>query len=321
MFMACGVGAFAAGMFHLFTHAYFKALLFLGAGSIIHALHHASDPNDIRIMGGLRRYMPITFITFLIASLSISGIPGFAGFFSKDEILAMAYFSKYPWGKVIWLVGLIVAAMTAFYTFRIFFKAFLGEFRGYEALHKQTPHESPYVMTIPLIIISIGAIFSGWLGIPESLGGSAHFQKFLEQVLGHPKISHVDHQSEYLLMLLSVLAGVLGISIAYLVYVKRPSLERSFSSRFKTLYTFLYRKWYFDEVYHKIFIAPTLWLARTVVNLILDTFIIDQTVNGTAKAADASAGRVRKLHTGILNYYNWFILLGLLIYLLFIYLK
>ncbi len=322
MFMACGVGAFAVGMFHLFTHAYFKALLFLGAGSIIHALHHAPDPNDIRIMGGLRKYMPVTFWTFLIASLSISGIPGLAGFFSKDEILAMAYFSKYPWGKLIWLIGLIVASMTAFYTFRIFFKAFLGEFRGKEVLHGHHPHESPKVMTIPLIIIAVGAIFSGWLGIPESLGGGANFQRFLEPVLGHPELPHVDHSLEYLLMGLGVLAGITGITLAYLVYVKRPSLETLFSSRFKNLYTFLYRKWLFDELYHRIFVIPTLFLSRTVVNLILDTFIIDQTVNGSARTTETLAGLFRRLHTGIVNHYSWFILIGLIIYMFFVmYLK
>ncbi|MGC9109782.1 MAG: NADH-quinone oxidoreductase subunit L [Caldimicrobium sp.] len=321
MFMACGVGAFAVGMFHLFTHAYFKALLFLGAGSIIHALHHAPDPNDIRIMGGLRRYMPITFWTFFIASLSIAGIPGLAGFFSKDEILAYAYFSKYPWGKVIWLIGLVVASMTAFYTFRIFFKAFFGEFRGKEVLHGHHPHESPKVMTVPLIIISIGAIFSGWLGIPEALGGGAHFQKFLESVLGHPEIHMADHTLEYLLMALSVLAGLLGIFLAYLVYIKVPALEIAFSSRFKRIYTFLYRKWFFDELYDLIFVRPTLFMARTVVNLILDTFIIDQTVNGSAKTAEAFAGFFRKFHAGVVNYYNWFILLGLLVYLVIMYLK
>jgi len=321
MFMACGVGAFTAGMFHLFTHAYFKALLFLGAGSIIHALHHAPDPNDIRIMGGLRKYMPITFWTFLIAGLSISGIPGLAGFFSKDEILAMAYFSKYPWGKVIWFIGLVVASMTAFYTFRIFFKAFLGEFRGKEVLHGHEPHESPKVMTIPLIILAIGAIFAGWFGIPESLGGGAHFQRFLEPILGHPELPHLDHSTEYLLMVLSVFAGIFGIGLAYLVYVKNPSLETAFSSRFKRIYIFLYRKWYFDELYDLIFVRPTFFLARTVVNLILDTFIIDQTVNGSASAAHVLASFFRRFHSGIVNYYNWFIILGILIYLFFMYIR
>lgn len=321
MFMACGVGAFAVGMFHLFTHAYFKALLFLGAGSIIHALHHASDPNDIRIMGGLKRFMPITFWTFLIASLSIAGIPGFAGFFSKDEILVYAYFSQYPWGKLVWFVGLLVAGMTAFYTFRIFFKAFFGEFKGVEALHGHYPHESPKVMTIPLIIISFGAIFSGWLGIPEALGGGAHFQRFLEQVLGHPKLLPVDHAVEYLLMVLSIVAGLMGIGIAYLVYVKKPALEVFFSYKFKVIYNFLYRKWYFDELYHRVFVVPTLWLARTVVNLVLDSFVIDHTVNGSAKTTAFSASLFRKLHSGIVNYYNWFILLGVVIYLIYIYIR
>ncbi len=318
MFMACGVGAFAVGMFHLFTHAYFKALLFLGAGSIIHALHHAPDPNDIRIMGGLKKYMPITFWTFFIASLSISGIPGLAGFFSKDEILAMAYFSKYPWGKIIWLIALIVAGLTSFYTFRIFFKAFFGEFRGKEYLHGYTPHESPKVMTIPLILISIGAIFSGWLGLPEALGGGAHFQKFLESVVGHPPIIHPEHTTEYLLIILGILAGLTGIFLAYLVYIKNPSLETLFSSRFNRIYTFLYRKWYFDELYHAIIVRPTIFTARTLVNLILDTFIIDQTVNGSAKTVDTLGGFFQRFHRGIINHYNWFILIGLIIYFIYL---
>jgi NADH-quinone oxidoreductase subunit L len=314
MFMACGVGAFSAGMFHLFTHAYFKALLFLGAGSVIHAMHHAPDPNDIRYMGGLKKYMPVTYATFLIASLSISGIPGLAGFFSKDEILAMAYFSPYPWGKAIWLTGLIVAGFTAFYTFRIFFKAFHGEFRGRSYLHAKDPHESPKVMTIPLVLISIGAIFSGWLGIPESLGGGANFQKFLDQVVYHHEVEITDHTLEYGLMVLSVVAGLIGISLAYLIYVKNPRLETLFSSNFKKLYKFLYNKWYFDELYHYVFVVPTFFLARTFVNLIVDTFVIDQTVNGSAKATTSFGSLLQRFHTGIINYYLWGIILGLILY-------
>jgi NADH-quinone oxidoreductase subunit L len=322
MFMACGVGAFAVGMFHLFTHAYFKALLFLGAGSVIHALHHAPDPNDIRIMGGLRKYMPITFWTFLIASLSISGVPGFAGFFSKDEILSHAFFSEYPWGKIIWFIGWFVAALTAFYTFRIVFKAFCGEFRGREVLHGEVPHESPKVMTIPLIIMAFGAIFSGWLGIPESLGGGAHFMKFLESVVGEPKVVHEASQGlEYFLMLLSVLAGLIGIGIAWLVYVKKPELETAFSSRFKKVYTFLFRKWYFDELYYYTIVRPTLWIAEFVVKLILDTFVIENTVNGSAYSVDTIGSGLRKLHNGIVNYYNVFILLGVIIYFIMFYLR
>ncbi len=319
MFMACGVGAFSAGMFHLFTHAYFKALLFLGAGSVIHAMHHAPDPNDIRYMGGLKRYMPITYVTMLIASLSISGIPGLAGFFSKDEILAMAFFSPYPWGKIIWAIGLFVASLTAFYTFRVFFKAFHGEFRGLVVLHGKEPHESPKVMTIPLILIAVGAIFSGWLGIPEALGGGANFQRFLEQVVYHTEITIPNHSLEYTLMVLSVLAGLIGISVAYIIYVKRPNLERLFSANFRSLYQFLYRKWYFDEIYHYMFVVPTFFLARTVVNLILDTFIIDHTVNGAAKTTLSFGTLLRKVHVGIVNYYLISIVIGLIIYFAILY--
>lgn len=322
MFMACGVGAFIAGMFHLLTHAYFKALLFLGAGSIIHALHHAPDPNDIRIMGGLKKYMPLTFWTLLIASLSISGIPGFAGFFSKDEILAQAFFSKYPWGKFIFFIGWVVASMTAFYTFRIFFKAFYGEFRGREIIHGY-PHESPRVMTIPLIFLAIGSIFAGWIGIPEILGGSNHIEHFLAPILGHPRVVEpVSHSTEYILMLLSVLAGLFGIFLAWLVYIKKPDLETFFSKNFKPIYTFLFRKWYFDELYHYTIVNPTLWISRKVICGIADNKIIEGIVNGSARLVNITGTGLRILHTGIINYYSTFILIGILVYLLvYLYLK
>ncbi len=322
MFMACGVGAFIAGMFHLFTHAYFKALLFLGAGSVIHALHHAPDPNDIRIMGGLKKYMPVTFWTFLIASLSISGIPGFAGFFSKDEILSQAYFSQYPWGKIIWFIGWVVAAMTAFYTFRVVFRAFYGEFKGKDVIHGY-PHESPKVMTIPLIFLAIGAVIAGWIGVPEVLGGNNLIEKFLEPVLGHPKVIHeIPHSTEYLLMGLSVLAGLSGIFLAWLVYIKVPALETVFSRNLKLLYTFLYRKWCFDELYHLIIIRPVLWTARCIVSKISDNFIIEGIVNGSARLVNIVGTGLRYLHTGIVNYYGSFVLLGVIIYIiLYLYLK
>jgi len=322
MFMACGVGAYIAGMFHLLTHAYFKALLFLGAGSIIHLLHHAPDPNDLRIMGGLKKYMPITFWTLLIASLSISGIPGFAGFFSKDEILAQAFFSKYPWGKFIWFVGWIVASMTAFYTFRVIFRAFYGEFKGWEYVHGK-PHESPRVMTIPLIFLAIGSIFAGWIGIPEVLGGKNHIEKFLEPVLGPPRtIHHIPHSTEYLLMLLSIAAGLFGIFLAWLVYIKKPSLETFFSKNFRPIYTFLFRKWYFDELYLYTIVRPTLWFSRKIICGISDNTIIEGIVNGSARLVNITGTGLRILHTGIINHYSTFILIGVLVYLLvYLYLK
>jgi len=310
MFMACGVGAFAAGIFHLFTHAYFKALLFLGAGSVIHALHY----NDIRYMGGLRKEMPITFITFLIGALALAGIPGFAGFFSKDEILSMAYFSQYPWGKAVWLIGLIVVGFTSFYTFRLVFQAFYGEFRGPKEHHL---HESPKVMTIPLILLSIGAIFSGWLGIPKILGGHSIFLKFLEPVLGEPKIvEEGNHMLEYALMGLSVGVCFFGIFLAWLVYLKKPSLQYLISTKCRTLYNFLYRKWYFDEIYNYAFVRSTLWTAKWIVSKISDNIIIEGVVNGSAWLVSIGGKGLRYLHTGIINYYNTFILIGLIIYLL-----
>jgi len=169
-------------------------------------------------------------------------------------------------------------------------------------------------MTIPLILISIGAIFSGWLGIPESLGGGANFQKFLEQVVYHHEVEITDHTLEYGLMVLSVVAGLIGILLAYLIYVKNPRLETLLSSNFKRLYKFLYNKWYFDELYHYVFVVPTFFLARTFVNLIVDTFVIDQTVDGSAKATTSFGSLLQRIHKGIINYYLWGIMLGLIIY-------
>ena len=171
MFIGCGVGAYSAGVFHLFTHAYFKALLFLGCGSVILGMHHEQD---VRSMGGLKSKMPITYGTFLLASLSISGIPGLAGFFSKDEILLMAFNSELASGKFAWFIGTLVAFMTAFYSFRLFFLIFHGDFRGTE--HQRAHlHESPAVVTIPLVLLAIGAVTAGWFGIPAILGGENHW--------------------------------------------------------------------------------------------------------------------------------------------------
>ena len=182
MFLACGVGAYSAGVFHLYTHAFFKALLFLCAGSVMHAM---AGELDLQKMGGLKKYMPVTYWTMLLASLSISGIPGFAGFFSKDEILWLAYSGPSPVGKFVWAIGTLVAFLTAFYSFRLIFLTFHGKFRG---THEQEHHlhESPKSMTVPLMLLCVGAVASGWVGIPKLLGGGAHFTEFMMPVLGHP---------------------------------------------------------------------------------------------------------------------------------------
>ncbi|MBZ4681555.1 NADH-quinone oxidoreductase subunit L [Thermodesulfobacterium sp.] len=307
MFMACGVGAFAAGIFHLFTHAYFKALLFLGAGSVIHAVH----TNDIRQMGGLRKYMPYTFVTFMIGALALAGFPGLSGFFSKDEILAMAYFSQYPWGKLVWATGLLVAFLTAFYTFRLVFRVFFGEYNGRKDFH---PHESPRVMIIPQVLIAVGAVFAGWLGVPHSLGGNPVFLNFLEPVLGHPKTLPIEHHTEYLLMVLSVMAAFLGIFLAWVVYLKKPSLQFWLSQKLPLVYRFLYGKWYFDELYDVLFVRSTLWTARCIVNKISDGILIEGAINGTAKLISLAGSGLRIVHSGVVNHYNTFILVGVIIY-------
>src|SRR5512139_2644647 len=199
MFLACGVGAYTAGIFHLYTHAFFKALLFLCAGSVMHAM---GGELDIQKMGNLKKYMPVTYMTMLIASFSISGIPGLAGFFSKDEILWMAYAGESPVGKFVWAIGTLVAFLTAFYSFRLIFLTFHGKFRG---THEQEHHlhESPKAMTVPLMILCVGAVAAGWIGIPaligENIGVHNYIAEFMKPVLGHPE-GHGTHGEEMMVM-------------------------------------------------------------------------------------------------------------------------
>ncbi|WP_456433156.1 NADH-quinone oxidoreductase subunit L [Thermosulfuriphilus sp.] len=323
MFMACGVGAFDAGMFHLFTHAYFKALLFLGAGSVIHAMHRASDPNDLRYMGGLRKYMPITYVTFLVASLSISGVPGLAGFFSKDLILFSALASKYPWGQWVWAVGTLVAGMTAFYSFRLVFLAFFGEFRGQRHLKGHLPHESPLVMTLPLVALAVGAIVTGYLWIPHALGGPDIFGHFLAPVLGHHPYLAVSHEEaaklEYLVTASSVGVGLLGIWLAWLVYVRRPALQRLLPESFPSLYDFLYRKWYWDEIYSCLVVVPTKSLAWFF-QRVTDGILIEGVVNGVPGLIQRAGLFVRQVQCGLVHFYALIMTTGVVVVVALIYL-
>ena len=298
MFIACGVGAYGAGIFHLYTHAYFKALLFLGAGSVIHAM---SNEQDIRKMGGLRKYLPITYVTFLLASLSISGVPGFSGFFSKDEILAMAFASPVGAGKFAWFIGTVVAGMTAFYSFRLFFLTFHGEFRGTEEQKKHL-HESPPTMTIPLILLAIGAVAAGWVGIPEILGGSNHWAHFLEGVVGHPHF-HLDHSTEWALMFTSVAVGLFGIFLAYVFYLKKPEIPVRLGQTFPTLYQILFNKYYVDEFYSAVIVQPTIRCARNVLTAITDGKIIEGIVNGVPRLIGNFSTILAKLQNGRVQHY------------------
>ena len=309
MFLACGVGAYGAGVFHLFTHAYFKALLFLGAGSVMHAM---SGELDIEKMGGLKKYMPVTYWTFLIASLSIAGIPGLAGFFSKDEILWLAY-NGGTVGRIVWTIGTLVAALTAFYSFRIIFLAFHGEFRG---THEQAHHlhESPMAMTIPLMLLAVGAISAGWLGISETLGGGNFIGHFFQPVLGHPHV-HAGREEELMVMGISIACAVGGILVSWIFYVLKPEIPKNLAANFKGIYTLLWNKYYVDELYDAIIVRPTMWLAGSVLMPVTDGTIIEGIVNGVPKAIAAFGERLRKLQTGSVQHYALSMAIGLFILL------
>ena len=267
MFLALGVGAFAAGVFHVFTHAFFKALLFLGAGSVIHAM---SGEQDMRNMGDLHRRIPITHMTMLIATLAISGIPPFAGFFSKDEILWQTWTSEGGAYRILWIVGYGTAMMTAFYMFRLIYLTFYSRARmSHEVEHHI--HESPKSMTVPLIILAICSIFAGWLGWPHSLRGSDHFAKFLEPVFAREApvfaeegkagqlaagIKEEEHTSgtEYFLMFLSVAAGIVGWGMARNAYGEADKgYAEPIATWSRPVYDVIYNKWYVDEGYDYAF--------------------------------------------------------------------
>ncbi len=307
MFLACGVGAYGAGIFHLFTHAYFKALLFLGAGSVMHAM---GGQLDIQKMGGLRKYMPITFWTFLIASVSIAGIPGLAGFFSKDEILWLAY-NAGTVGKIVWVIGTLVAALTAFYSFRIIFLTFFGKFRGTHE-EKHHLHESPSSMTIPLIILAVGAISAGWVGIPPLLGGGNWIGHFFEPVLGHPHV-HATHAEEWMVIGISIAVAVGGIFAAAVMYVWAPGLPLFIGRAFKSAYTVLWNKYYFDELYDYTIVRPTKWVARRILVGVTDAKIIEGIVNGVPRLIGEFGERLRKLQTGVLQHYEIGMALGVFV--------
>ncbi len=317
MIMALGLGGYTAGTFHLMTHAFFKALLFLGAGSVIHAVHS----NDIMDMGGLKNKMSITAMTFIIASLSISGIFPLAGFWSKDEIIASAH--GHP---IFMIVALLVAFMTAFYMFRLCFLTFFGKPRDQEKYDHA--HESPKTMTYPLIFLAVLSVGAGWVGIPWLSHGYASFVYH-----GHPH--HVE--PDILLMIISTIVAVSGIGLAYLMYYKKSISAEAVAERFKPLYNLLYNKYYVDELYQFLFINPahalarflwgfdagvvdglvnlqatiTLWLSN--VKMWIDVNIVDGIVNGFGMICSTASSALRRIQTGRLAHYVLVVLFGLIV--------
>ena len=313
MFLACGVGAYAAGIFHLLTHAFFKALLFLAAGSVIHAL---GGEQDMRNMGGLRKRIPITFWTMTAAVFAISGVPPFSGFFSKDEILYQAFISDDPFGKLLWFVGLVTAGMTAFYMFRLWFKTFFGEERFAEHHlgnahdeHAHGVHESPLIMTVPLAILAILSLIGGWVGVPLVLGGHNEIEHFLEPVF-QPATHVAGHlasrAAEPVLAAVSILAAFIGFYIAFLFYYKKPGTAASYAQRFPALYRFVENKFYVDELYGAFIVTPLLMFTRLILSGLIDTGI----VNGSGALAAAitrglGAATNRTQSGNIRSYAGW----------------
>jgi len=319
MFLACGVGAFTAGIFHLMTHAFFKALLFLGSGSVIHAL---SGEQDMRKMGSLKKHLPITFTTMFVATLAISGIPGLSGFFSKDEILWKAFSSEHG-HPGLWAVGTLAAGITAFYMFRLVFLTFFGESRMEPGVEKHV-HESPYAMTVPLMILALLSVAGGWIGIPEALGGHNYFEAWLAPVFGHGAegAAHgaaqgaVHHSAalEYLLMAGSVGVALCGIGLAWYLYRVRPEKPREIAEKVPGLYDVVLNKYYVDEIYDVAIVQRivngSVWLWEA-----FDDIFIDGIVNGVGELVRGAGGGLRRLQTGFVGNYAFSVLLGAVVLL------
>ncbi len=251
MFLACGVAAYTAGVFHLMTHAFFKALLFLGAGSVIHGM---SDEQDMRYMGGLKKYMPITFMTMFIATFAISGIPGFSGFFSKDEILWKSFSSQMHGSVIFWVIGVVTAALTAFYMFRLIYLTFYGKERMSKEV-KSHIHESPKTMTIPLMILAVLSVVGGWIGLPHLFAKTNHFEEWLAPVIistSQGSASHAlasgggDVAMEWTLMISSVVLVLFSIFMAYLLYKKKTEISTSLAEKLSGMKNLLLNKYYVD---------------------------------------------------------------------------
>lgn len=293
MFLGLGVGAYTGAVFHVMTHAFFKALLFLGAGSVIHAMHHEQD---IRKMGGLKKYLPTTHWTFLVACIAIAGIPPLSGFFSKDEILAAAFSVN----KIYWIIGVLGAVMTAFYMFRLYATTFLGKFRGTPDQEHHL-HESPKAMTWPLIVLAILSVVAGFAGIPTVLGGTHQLANFLSPVFAGSvalqHAPHLDHSTEYLLMGIS--AGVAALTILYAVsrFSKKPDMQDATG-----LGKVLENKWYVDELYDAVVVKP-LRRISVLLNNVVEKLGIDGIVNGVGKLVNYGGRQLRLLQNGQVGAY------------------
>jgi NADH-quinone oxidoreductase subunit L len=307
MFVALGVGAYSSGIFHMATHAFFKALLFLGAGSIIHAL---GGEQDIRRMGGLRKYLPVTFLTFLIGVLAISGIPPFAGFFSKDEILSKAF----EHNKIIWAFALLASLLTAFYMFRLLFLTFFGTARATEKTISHI-HESPKSMTIPLMVLAGLSTVGGFIGIPEALYGSNWLQKFLSPVFPNSNEQMApEHTVEYMLMSTVVGLTIIIIWIAYAMYVTKKQVPVAEDQKLQPAHNLVYHKYYVDELYNYAIVKPLHWLSAFL-DSVVERLGIDGIVNGFGSAVTSRSKEIRLIQNGRIGYYIFVMVISIVVLL------
>jgi len=313
MFLALGIGAWTAAIFHLLTHAFFKALLFLGSGAVIHAM---SGEQDMRKMGALKDKIPWTYWTFIVATLAISGIPIFAGFFSKDEILWQAFSHGTTFGMVLYALGASAALLTAFYMFRLIFLTFHGASRV-EPEAARHLHESPWNMVGPLVVLAIFSALAGFAGVPEAWGGGNWIHHFLGPLFGREGAEGVVHASvglERLMAGVSVLIALAGILLAWLMYIASPVLPGKLASAFGGLYRAVLNKWYCDEIYDALLVNPCKRFG-TFLWEIIDAGLIDGIVNGVAVLAHFCGERIRRLQTGHVENYALFLVLGIVVIL------
>lgn len=312
MFLGLGVGAYTGAFFHVITHAFFKALLFLGAGSVIHAM---SNEQDLRLMGGLRKKLPVTFFTMLAGTVAISGIPPFSGFFSKDEILAHVY----EHNRIFWIIGVIGAMLTSFYMFRMVYLTFYGKFRG---THEQEHHlhESPLSMTIPLIVLAVLSVVGGVIGIPEVLGGHHWLAGYLAPVFAMSTAKGtalaLEHSTEYLLMAVSVGGAIIAAVIAYVKYVAKRHVPASDHAERGILARISYNKYYIDEIYNAVVTKPLDFLSGFFYKII-DKAAIDGIVNGLGKATSLAGRGLRLLQAGNIGFYLFMMVAGIIALLLY----
>jgi NADH-quinone oxidoreductase subunit L len=312
MFLALGVMGYTSSFFHVLTHAFFKALLFLGAGSVIHAM---SNEQDMRRMGGLRKALPITFLTMLIGCLAISGIPPFAGFFSKDEILSHVY----EHSKVMWAIGLFTSFLTAFYMFRLLFLTFFGEFRGTEE-QRHHLHESPASMTLPLIVLAILSAVGGFMGAPMFVGKHylgdylAPIFTYSRQILPAAFNTEPEHNTELMLMGISVLVAVIGIVVAYVMYVARAQRPAEDDAQRSAPENLVYHKYYIDELYNGLIVKPVMALSNGLYRFV-ENGVIDPIANGFGRVTLAGGQLLRFVQTGSVETYLLLMVLGIVLIL------